>query len=247
MSAPTPGRSASPATDLHARLLDELGRGICGGGVLTGSTVSIDDLVSRYGMSRSVVREVLRVLSSKGLVESKRGVGTVTLPPARWNSFDPQVVRWRLATGERMAQLRSLIELRSGFEPEAAALAAERASSEAVGELVTLAALMWAADERDDRWEFLRLDIQFHARLLEASGNEMFAQLGGLVTEILTGRTQQGLTPPHPDRQALENHAEVARAIQRRQPEAARAASRAIVTRSLAETRHLFEGVSGGR
>src|SRR5665647_1321537 len=92
-------------TGLHARLLDRLGLAICGGDLASDSVVRIDQLEERHGVSRSVVREAIRVLASMGLVASRRRVGVQILPATEWNLYDPQVIRWRLASPARIAQL----------------------------------------------------------------------------------------------------------------------------------------------
>jgi DNA-binding FadR family transcriptional regulator len=191
---------------LHARLLEQLGTAICSGRLEPGSLLYIDDLVDRYAVSRSVVREVLRVLASMGLVDTRRRVGTQIRPASVWNAFDPQVIRWRLASGHRIAQLRSLTELRTAVEPQAACLAATRATPDEASDLVGLAAKMWAAGKAGNEAEFLRLDIEFHRQVLLSSGNEMFVKLQELVAEVLTGRHHYELMPHYPDEQALQRH-----------------------------------------
>lgn len=234
--APRPGAGHN----LHQGLLDSLGVEIVGGSSASGTVMSIDEIAEGHGVSRSVVREVLRVLTSMGLVSSTRGVGTVVLPSRAWNVFDPQVVRWRLASPNRMAQLRSLAELRAAFEPEAAALAATRGDDATVGALVGMAASLWVAGHQDGA-DFIELDVEFHTKVLEASGNEMFANLAPVVGEILRGRLRHHLTPPLPVDEALERHMALARAIQKREPEAARASARQIVDQSILESKHLWE------
>ena len=91
-----------------------------------------DELAERYEVSRTVVREAVRVLESMHLVESRRRVGVTVLPTERWNVYDPQVITWRLAGSDRARQLRSLTVLRSAVEPVAARLAAELATPERV-------------------------------------------------------------------------------------------------------------------
>ncbi|HEX3004025.1 MAG TPA: GntR family transcriptional regulator, partial [Angustibacter sp.] len=82
-------------------MLDQIGTAICGGELAAGSVLYIDDLAERYAVSRSVVREALRVLSSMGMVESRRRVGTHIRAASQWNVYDPQVIRWRLASRQR--------------------------------------------------------------------------------------------------------------------------------------------------
>ncbi len=226
---------APGVTDLHAQVLDRLGLAIAGGEVAAGTVAYIDDLAERYAVSRSVIREALRVLSSMGMVASRRRIGTVVLPAHDWNVYDPQVIRWRLASSTRLAQLRSITELRGAVEPAAARLAAERATPTEASELVGLAARMWAAGQGDDEAEFLTLDIEFHRLVLASSGNEMFLKLHELVAEVLTGRHQHGLMPHHPDAQALSLHAEVAQAVQHRDGERARTAMASIMEQAMEE------------
>ncbi|MBE3075901.1 MAG: FadR family transcriptional regulator [Actinobacteria bacterium] len=228
-------------TGLHARLLDRLGLAICGGDLETGSVVRIDQLQERYGVSRSVVREAIQVLASMGLVASRRRVGVQVLPATRWNLYDPRVIRWRLASPERSAQLQSLTELRTAFEPAAARLAAQRASLDDASELMGLAGKLWAAGQSNDAETFLMLDIRFHRLVLSSSGNEMLAKLSTLVEAVLTGRTRHGLMPRHPHEEALQLHVDVASAIQRGNADEAHAAMLAIMERTSNEMSSIWD------
>ena len=225
---------------LHARVLDLLGLAICGGDLETGSVVRIEQYQERYGVSRSVVREAIRVLASMGLVASRRRVGVQVLPAERWNLYDPQVISWRLASPARLAQLQSLTELRNAIEPEAARLAALRAPLASASELMGLAGKLWAAGQADDAEAFLLLDIKFHRLVLSSSGNEMFAKLNTLVEAVLTGRTQYGMMPRHPHNEALQLHVDVASAIQRGSGEDAHAAMLGIMARTFNEMSSLW-------
>jgi DNA-binding FadR family transcriptional regulator len=237
--AATPSVTADAG--LHARVLDHLGTAICGGQLAPGSILYIDDIVDAETVSRSVVREVLRVLAAMGLVESRRRVGTLIRPAGDWNMFDPQIIRWRLASAGRMAQLRSITELRTAVEPQAAWLAAARATPDAASDLVGLAAKMWAAGTAADEPEFLRLDIEFHRQVLVNSGNEMFVKLHKLVAEVLTGRHRYNLMPHHPDEHALQLHADVALAIQRRDRERAKHAMVQIMEQAIDEMKSMWQ------
>ncbi len=226
---------------LHARVLDRLGTAICDGELAPGSVLNIDDLVDRYAVSRSVVREVLRVLASIGFIETRRRVGVMIRPSEHWNVFDPQVIRWRLASAGRIVQLRSITELRTAVEPHAAWLAASRVGHDEASDLVGLAAKMWAAGKAGDEERFLQLDIEFHRRILVASGNEMFVRLQDLIAEVLTGRHQHHLMPHHPHEQALQLHAEVAQAIQRRDGDRARRAMVQLMEQAFDEMSSIWE------
>ncbi|MET8160641.1 FCD domain-containing protein [Sphaerisporangium sp. NPDC005289] len=199
---------------LHGSVLDGLGVQITSGALPAGHVLRIEQLEHRFGVSRSVVREAIRVLESMGLVSSRRRVGVTVAPRARWNLFDPRIIRWRLSGGDRDGQLRSLGELRRGVEPVAAALAARNATPEQCG-LLTGAVMSMAVHGRSgDLESYLRADILFHRTLLEACGNEMLAALADVVAEVLAGRTHHHLMPAHPEPAAIRWHAEVAQAVQ---------------------------------
>lgn len=240
-AAPT-GPPAPPPRGLHERVLDQLGMSICQGELAPGDVLYIDDLVGRYAVSRSVVREALRVLASMGLVASRRRVGTQILAASEWNVFDPTVIRWRLASSDRIGQLRSITELRSAVEPQAAYLAASRAALHHASDLVGVAARMWAAGHRGDNEEFLELDIAFHRLVLLGSGNEMFLKLHPLVAEVLSGRHQYRLTPHLPHHEALQLHVDVANAVQRGDGRTARDAMARIMERAMEETTAIWSG-----
>jgi DNA-binding FadR family transcriptional regulator len=226
---------AESPIDLHAALVQSLGIAIADGRLAPHSIVRLDELEAQHNVSRSVVREAARVLSSKGMLASRRRFGTVVQPEEAWNLYDPQVIRWRLASSRRLEQLQALNELRGAIEPQAARLAAGRVSWDAGSELVSHAARLWAAGQRGDQEEFLRLDVEFHSAVLKASGNAMFSQLQNLVAEVLTGRTKHGLMPHLPHHEALQLHVDVASAIQRGEANAAHAAMSRIVEQSTEE------------
>lgn len=220
---------------LHGRLVEALGLYATSGSASAGSVMTIDDIERNYGASRSVVREAVRVLEAMGLVESRRRVGVLLRPIEDWNVFDPQVIRWRLASVARIAQLRSLTELRNAIEPEAARLAAIRAPHMGSSELVILASRLGNLAESGSLDEFLEVDSRFHALILRASGNEMFAKLDAPIVEGLTGRTAYGLMPSRPHADAVSLHRDVAEAIQLGAPDRAESAMKAIMARVIEE------------
>lgn len=231
---------AESPNDLHASLVQSLGLAIADGRLAPHTVVRLDELEAEHKVSRSVVREAARVLSSKGLLASRRRFGTVVQPEEAWNLYDPEVIRWRLASSRRLEQLQALNELRGAIEPQAARLAADRVTWDAGSQLVALAARLWAAGQSGNQDEFLRLDVEFHAAVLKASGNAMFSQLQNLVAEVLTGRTQHGLMPHLPQHEALQLHVDVASAIQRGEAGAAHAAMSRIVEQSTEEMGHIW-------
>lgn len=202
-------------------MLDTLGLAITAGEYLPGSVLRTDEIAARFDASRTVVREVVRVLESMHLVESRRRVGVTVRPTDDWNVYDPRVIRWRLAGPDRPRQLRSLTVLRSAIEPVAAGLAAKLATPEQCAELTEAALGMVRTSRGHQPDGYLRYDIAFHRAVLNASGNEMFARLGDVVAEVLTSRTAHAVMFPDPDPAAVTLHVQVAEAV--REGDAARA------------------------
>lgn len=216
-------------TVLHTTVLDALGRRITSGDVPVGTPLTLESIGTEFGVSRTVAREVMRLLEGLGLVRSKRRVGLVVLGIEEWNVLDPRVIRWRLEGPGRDPRLRTLTELRHAVEPLAAAGAAVHATDDERAELVAAATRMRMLGEAGDLEEFLALDVRFHELLLRASGNEMFGALAGVVAAVLSGRTHLGLMPASPVPEALDQHEAVARAVADSDARAAEAAMAAIV------------------
>jgi DNA-binding FadR family transcriptional regulator len=243
-SAALHGSVASRTFDtpgLHSRVLDELGQAICEGRMPAGTTFTAEALENRYQVSRSVIRETLRALEAMGMVTSKRRVGNRVLPIGEWNVYDLRVIRWRLAGKGRLEQLRSLTQLRTAIEPEAARLAASRAGLDQASDLMGLSGRLWAAGRAGDQALFLEIDVQFHALVMVMSGNEMFTRLNDLVTEVLTSRTHYGLMPKFPHDEALQLHVDVANGIQSGNAESAAAAMVGIMHRTEKEMAQIWE------
>ena len=152
----------------------------------------------------------------------------MVLPRSAWDVYDRAVIRWRLAGSEREEQLHQLSELRAAIEPPAAALAAMHADDAQRRQVVEVADALETTGAAGDLKTFLEHDVVFHRLLLEASGNSMFMGLAYVVEEVLRGRTDHHLMPPHPKPEARRLHAVVAEAVAGREPEVARAAMTAI-------------------
>src|SRR5699024_8858507 len=181
------GAMAAPV--LHSDILDTLGAEIADGALARGDVLTLAGLERRFGVSRTVVREAMRILESLGMVHAKRRVGLTVQPSSSWSLLDPQVIAWRLAGSDRAQQLRSLTQLRVALEPVAARLAAA-GDSDAGARLVPLARRLRELGEAGQgaSAEYLEADIEFHSLLLSCGGNELFASLAGTVAEVLSGR-----------------------------------------------------------
>ncbi len=222
---------------LHDSVLAHLGPRIITGDIEVGATITLESLSEAYGVSRTVAREVVQVLVSMRLVESRRRTGIRVRPQVSWDAYDPAVIRWRLAGPARAEHLYQLSQLRAAVEPEAAALAAVHATEEQRRHLVSTAEQLEVTGAAGDLASFLELDIDFHSTMLHASGNVMFARLAEVVEEVLRGRTDHSLMPPQPKPEARRLHQMVAQAVATGQPAVARAAMSTICVEVVATMR----------
>lgn len=127
----------------HLALLDELGTKVASGALPEGQVITLAGLESELNASRTAVREVIKVLENLGMVRSKRRVGITVQPRTSWSILDPQLISWRMANPEeRQAFFGEMSELRRGIEPEAARLAASRASRDLALQLRDMAIRM---------------------------------------------------------------------------------------------------------
>ena len=121
------------ARNFHSFVITEIGLGVASGGFATGSILPNDaDLMARYDVSRTVLREALKTLEAKGLVEARAKVGTRVMPRSRWNLFDRQVLFWVFHARPEPGFIDALLEVRATMERQAAGLAALRRGAEQV-------------------------------------------------------------------------------------------------------------------
>lgn len=222
----------------QAGISGTLGREIVSGRLQSGDVVTLEALQKRFGASRTVIRDGVKVLESLGLLYSKRRVGLVVRSSDGWNVYAPAVIAWRLESDESRRAYVELTQLRIAVEPEAAELAALHRTEAQAQDVQELAARMRWLGEAGRLQDFMAVDVDFHRLLLTSSQNMMFEALGDVVAEVLTGRTQQGLMPRHPQPEALDAHEQVARCVAERDPAGARAHMQLLVDevrRALAE------------
>ncbi len=229
------------ARTLHAHLLDSLGLALTSGHYPSGTVLRLDELTAKYGVSRTVGREAVRVLEALRMVRSRPKVGMIVLPVTEWNLFDPQLIRWRLAGADRRGLLKQLSQLRAAVEPVAAALAATEASAEQCTELLRLAGVMRKRAVAGDLPGFVEADVAFHRSVFLASGNGLFVHVGDVTAQVLHGRAELQLMPPNLQTTALDWHALVAEAVAAGDSVEAERVSRRIVLDSEAELDRLLE------
>ncbi|RII42300.1 FadR family transcriptional regulator [Galactobacter valiniphilus] len=220
---------SAPAAVLQEGVVDALGREIVDGEVLPGHRYTLEGLQDRFEISRTVARDAMRSLESLGLVESRRRVGLSVQASRRWNVHHPRVIRWRLEGQHRSTQYRELAELRIAVEPLAAACAAVRADAAARIRLRELAQELHEHGRAGDADAFLRADIEFHALILNSSGNAMFGSLDEIVGEVLAGRMSGGVLPFAATERSLEAHTGLAAAVAGGDAEEAERLAREVV------------------
>ncbi|WP_249127085.1 FadR/GntR family transcriptional regulator [Brucella oryzae] len=142
-----------------------------------------NDLCARYNVSRTVIREALKVLESKGLVRGRSRVGTVVCEHDEWNILDPQVIEW---LGDRVVEFNLLdcvLEARRSIEPAAVVLAARKATTQEIADIEKAWQMM--RDAENDIVSFTEADVLFHSCLLKASHNQIFRQLSHTISAAL--------------------------------------------------------------
>jgi DNA-binding FadR family transcriptional regulator len=149
------------------------------------------ELTARFGVSRTVLREVMKTLSAKGLVVVKRRVGTQVLDSSCWNYFDAELLSWRTALGVDSELRQSLAEIRQAVEPTVAGLAAQRRSN---GDIVRLRDCVWRMSEsRGDREKFVKANLEFHVAISTASGNPIMRSLAAVIEVALFAAFHQNI------------------------------------------------------
>jgi len=181
------------------------------------------DLIERFEVSRAVIRESLKVLAEKGLIEVKPGKGAFVREPESASASGALKLFLRRQRDDRFSQ--NLVEVREMIEEQAASLAATRATKEDVEKMEAALAEMEAEKGNSER--FARADLRFHLLLAEATHNELFTILLHPVTDLLLDvMAELSSSPTAPD-QALWHHRQILRHVKRGEAEQARQAMHA--------------------
>lgn len=214
--------------NLCGQVVHDLGRRIVRGEVQPGDALPQEpSLCEELGVSRTVVREAVKVLSAKGLVDSRPKRGTVVRPDRTWNMLDAEVLQWRTEADPDGQHLAHLTELRQTIEPAAAAMAASRASDEDVAQIV--AAFQEMVDSVTSLDKFLKADLRFHVEVLHASGNPFFAPVANVVSSALLSSLRVTNRRPEDNVTSLPVHERVLKAICARKPTAAEKAMKRLL------------------
>ncbi len=219
------GMAVYPGRGLHGEVVARLGLRIIRGDYPPGSIIDIDGLEPEFGVSKTVVREALRVLGAKGLVDSRPKRGTFVRDREAWSLLDSDVMRWRReAQRDDDRLLADLSELRDAIEPAAARLAARRRTEDDLVALGSAFDAFAAAGQDIDR--LVAADLEFHLLLLAATHNELYTRLDVVITHALEARNR---IQHHPEARWMDpvpDHEAVLAAVRAGDPDAAERAMR---------------------
>ncbi|MFF3285551.1 FadR/GntR family transcriptional regulator [Streptomyces sp. NPDC003023] len=224
-------RSAgSRGRGLHGQLVQQLGQMIVSGDLGADRPLVPEEIGQRFEVSRTVVRESLRVLEAKGLVSARPNVGTRVRPVSDWNLLDPDIIEWRAFGPQREDQRRELSELRWTIEPLAARLAAGHGREDVQQRLVDMVEIMGHALAQGDALTFSRADTEFHSLLIQLAGNRMLEHLSGIVSSALQVSGGPVTGCDRPTEASLAHHARIADALAAGDSHAAESAMRQLLT-----------------
>jgi len=205
---------------LYKQIVDQIERRIAAGDLKLGDQLPAEpELAQQFGVSRTAVREAVKALCEKGLLEIRPGRGTFVI------NERPDVIRHSLGllmSLDPTEGSRSLVEVREILEPEIAALAATRITDEHIATMREAVAMMDTALDNVD--VFVEADLDFHLALAEASQNLIIPALIDTIIDLLREqRRQTGLVNGGLKR-GQYHHKKILEAVIRRDPEAARIA-----------------------
>jgi DNA-binding FadR family transcriptional regulator len=212
---------------LNFRVAAQLGADIVAGRLPVGTLISAEpELCARFGVSRTVVREAVKLLCSKGLLRTGSGTGTWVLPTSEWNFLDPVVFAWVQNSDNSERAIQQLFAFRYAVEPAAAAEAARNASLEQLYALESALEVMEGASDDFARW--IEGDVAFHTALYVASNNVFMAPLANLFRQYFKMSFNVSSSNKH-HQHCLQEHRDVFDAIRARQPETAYKAVRVLL------------------
>jgi GntR family galactonate operon transcriptional repressor len=213
---------------LPEQVVDLLGHRIVRGDFApTGGLPTEPQLVAEYGISRNVLREAIKVLASKGLIEVRPKIGTRVRARADWNMLDPDVLAWFSIDGTDLRNAHDLVEFRRIIEPKAAYLAALRATDAEIATIRrTLAELQACIGRPEDVPD---ADIAFHRSIYDATHNIVLRHLGSLLSGLFQNQVVMTTSAPGSFERGLPLHSQVTEAIARRDAVGAEAYSRQLV------------------
>lgn len=203
-----------------AQVASELGRRIVGRVYLPEATLPPESvLLEEFAVSRTVLRDAIKSLESKGMIEARQRRGTCVTVRASWNMLDADVLSWVTQSGADPQLLIRLTELRMIVEPGACALAAQNADEPAIQRIEAAWARM--VECVDDPTGFVEADRDFHTALLMAAGNEYLGAICTAISAALTVSLHRTNPTASSNRASLPAHERIVKALRKRDSKAA--------------------------
>ena len=224
---PIPMRSPA-RRGVHGQTVEIIAQRILSGEITEGETLNIAQLQDELGVSLTALREALKVLTAKGLVDARQKRGTFVRPRSDWQLLDAEVIRWQFAERANPQLLDELHEVRGIVEPAAARLAGERATDD---DLSALDAALTAMIEAGDPAAAVAADLAFHRALLRATHNELLQRMEVVIETGLAERDRlvHGLEP---DNDPVPSHRAIVEAIRSRDAGGAETAMRELLAKA---------------
>ncbi|MBA3446389.1 MAG: FadR family transcriptional regulator [Pseudaminobacter sp.] len=219
--------SRVPGSSVHAFLANEIGLRIVRGDYPPGTILPNEAKWSEtFDVSRSAVREAIKMLMAKSLLASRPKIGSWVEPKERWNLLDRDVLGWYASSPSREIFLKTVQEFRHIIEPEATAFAAARRTGEQMAEISKACAEMGSATTLQQRTE---ADTRFHLAILRASGNDLLVPLGVLIESALNHLFVHVTREVNSLQHAQKLHENIEKSIRLQRPDAARNAVRKLL------------------
>lgn len=215
---------------VHGQTVEALAGRILAGEIGEGDTLDLPALREELDVSLTALREALKVLSAKGIIDARQKRGTFVQPRSSWNLLDTDVMRWQTQADADHGLFDELTEMRVIVEPAAARLAAERASD---ADIEALSAALDRMAAARDLAATVRADLDFHRLLMAATHNAFLTQVERIIAIGLAERDK--LVHGRVEDDPVPSHRAVVAAIAARDPEAAYEAMRALVDKSGAD------------
>ena len=211
----------------HASLASEIGLRIVRGDYPPGTILPNEaQWTEIFDVSRSVVREAIKMLMAKSLLASRPKIGSWVEPKEHWNLLDRDVLSWYAVSPNREHFLRTVQEFRHIIEPEASAMAAERRTEAQMSEISQALHDMSHATSLQQR---TLADTRFHVAILRAAGNDLLVPLGVLIESALNQLFLHVTRERDSLQQSRKLHEKIEKCIRLQQPNAARNAVRKLL------------------
>lgn len=212
------------------RTVEQFGEQIVSGKYEAGSPLPSEaELCQTYEISRATLREVVKVLAAKRLINVQRHRGLLVMTKEKWNYLDTDVLRWVLSSQNNYDFIHTLLETRRVVEPAIAEWAAQRATA---ADLVEMESALADMDKfYEDKDAFNLADIKFHRALIASAHNYVIEQLGEAISTLQRAVFDVTYFPDSATREVTINqHRKLYDAVRLKTPKVARKISTAMIT-----------------